>query len=134
MKKKFAFLVVVIVVIIAIGVLVLFSSVFQPSKEPINLSEKDNGKTLRVESGRKIIVTLAENPSTGYSWRTNVKKTTATILENKYIPPENRKPGKGGTRKVKLKVTGSGELVMKYCRPQENEAIKKFIIFLEAQQ
>lgn len=132
MKKKFSFLVVVIVVIIAIGVLVLFSSVFQPSKEPINLSEKDNGKTLRVESGRKIIVTLAENPSTGYTWRTNVEETAATVLENKYIPPENQIPGKGGTRKVKLKVTGSGKLVMNYYRSRENEGIKKFIIFLEA--
>ncbi len=41
----------------------------QKAKEPVTVTDKDNGAKIRVEKGATLIVKLESRPGTGYSWR-----------------------------------------------------------------
>jgi len=48
------------------------------------------------------------------------------------IPPENQIQGRGGTRMLKFEVTGSGEFIMDYVQPWENQPIDISQLLLES--
>jgi len=96
--------------------------------EEINLGPKDNGRILDGSVGTAVVIKLPENPSTGYTWQHVVGENIAEVMEDVYIPPENQIPGRGGTRMLKFEVTGSGEFIMDYVQPWENQPIDHFSV------
>lgn len=66
---------------------------------------------MRVSVGAIVVIKLSENPSTGYTWQYAVNENIAEVIEDVYIPPKNQKIGEGGTRKLKLKITGRENLL-----------------------
>lgn len=48
---------------------------------PLKLSDKDSGTHQTVRAGQRVVISLAENPTTGYSWQffiTPAKQNTIT--------------------------------------------------------
>ncbi len=58
------------------------------AENEVQLSEADNSKTVEVAKGGKVIVSLASNPTTGYSWAVIAPEPTNLELEGepKFVP------------------------------------------------
>ncbi|MBE0609973.1 MAG: protease inhibitor I42 family protein [Dehalococcoidia bacterium] len=91
----------------------------------VQLSKADNGKTVTVAMNGTVIVALASNPSTGYSWAVVATEPANLELEGEptYVPPGSTTPvvGAAGTEVFTFKAirTGSSKLSMAYARSFE---------------
>jgi inhibitor of cysteine peptidase len=84
----------------------------------INAGEGDNGRVVSVLPGDIIIVSLQENPSTGYMW--DMKATQGLLLvSNTFIRTPTKYIGGAGTRIWKYQVLGAGtqSVTGSYHRP-----------------
>jgi predicted secreted protein len=102
-----------------------------PAPAEVQLTEPDNGTTVTLAADGTLIVALASNPSTGYSWAIVSPEPEFLELdgEPKFVPAGSTTPvvGAGGTQVFTLKATGAGTstLMMEYNRtttpPEEPE-------------
>jgi inhibitor of cysteine peptidase len=81
-----------------------------------------------VKVGQTLVVTLASNPSTGYSWAISTAPDAAVLAQDgdlTYTPsnPDVVMPGSGGTESVRFtaKAAGTTTLVLDYRRPWETD-------------
>ena len=79
----------------------------------MTFTEQDNGRTVHLDSGDIVALSLDENPSTGFSWvMTNTSGIEilkdSIIISEPTIPPQTPVTGRGGTRTWVLKMTGTG--------------------------
>ncbi|MFQ3295276.1 MAG: putative secreted protein [Halobacteriales archaeon] len=81
------------------------------------LGRSDSGRSIAVDPGTVVKVSLPENPSTGYTWRVAGNDTVARVLSNSYQSPSTVVPGAQGTRVVVLEVEQSGTVRLVYVRP-----------------
>ena len=68
---------------------------------PLKLSDKNSGTHQTVCAGQKVIISLDENPTTGYSWQffiTPAKQNTITDTAETYIAPDTSLIGAGGIK------------------------------------
>ena len=89
---------------------------------PLSVSAQDS-KPLTVSKGTEFTVTLASNPTTGYSWAL-AKPLDAkflTLVTNVYVRPDSRLMGAGGKElwTFKAVATGTAQVDLKYVRPWE---------------
>jgi inhibitor of cysteine peptidase len=93
-----------------------------PAQRILEVSQSDDGKTLKPQAGQPIVIRLAGNPSTGYSWRVAAISGSAvqTAGEPAYERGENR-PGAAGAFVFRLSAVkvGKSELKLEYVRPWE---------------
>ena len=91
-----------------------------------SITDADNGKQITVKSGDVITVTLASNPTTGYSWQVMEIDNAVLVQQG---DPEYRQAsgteglvGAGGTETFRFKGTGTGRTTLKlgYMRPWES--------------
>lgn len=91
----------------------------------VQLTKADNGKTVTVALDGTVIVALASNPSTGYSWAVVATEPANLELdgESTYVPPGSTTPvvGAAGTEVFTFKAieTGTSKLSMAYARSFE---------------
>lgn len=91
----------------------------------VQLTKADDGKTVTVAMDGTVIVALAANPSTGYSWAVVATEPANLELEGEptYVPPGSTTPvvGAAGTEVFTFKATktGSSKLSMAYTRSFE---------------
>lgn len=88
------------------------------------LSENDSRKTFFVHVGDKQVISLPENPSTGYSWQffiTPENREIITDITETYIAPDTSLVGAGGHKKYAFTVRQTGTLTITgyYVRPWE---------------
>ena len=91
------------------------------------LTEADSGKTETVYQNTKIIIHLASNPSTGYSWRVSTPTNTVlTLLSQRFISPtpqpgHEHNVGVPGTMEFIFNASASGteKLLLTYQRSWE---------------
>lgn len=101
-------------------VLLAFSIVLVGGATAARLSfgEIDNGKTVSVFPGDIIVLSLSENPSTGYRW---VMETSGCIalVASSYTPSDTGRIGASGTRVWRFMVNGmgSGDISAVYRQP-----------------
>jgi len=134
-------IVIVIIAVVGIGGAILLSENWHEnvidvrSENQINLGQENNGAIIEVSVGAAVIISLPENPSTGFTWQYTVNENILEVMEDNYIPPENALPGAGGTCVLKLYVIGSGdgEVNMNYVQPWENQAADHFSVILRAE-
>ncbi len=94
-----------------------------PASRELTLAES-NRKT-PVKTGEYVMITLKENPTTGYCWFFKVDdgKTGGAIeiVGERFIPPERMIPGAGGVRQVMIRAVrpGVGVLTGNCMRPWE---------------
>ena len=84
----------------------------------------DNGKLIAVGLGEEVVVTLAENPTTGFRW--SLEPSYEAILElerTAFVPPTSAAVGSPGQRVYTFKASdaGSGSLRIKLWRAWEGE-------------
>lgn len=105
-------------------ILALFSSC---GTRGISLTETENGQQLNLAPEETLTVTLASNPTTGYSWQVLEIDSAVLALDG---DPEYRQSsgseglvGSGGIETFHFKAAGSGETTLKlgYMRPWESE-------------
>ena len=89
---------------------------------PVRLTEADGGKTVVVEIGQRIIVTLPANASTGYAWRL-AELDPAILLktDQRYLPPSLPLAGAKGEERWAFVVRSAGATILRlvYVRPDD---------------
>jgi inhibitor of cysteine peptidase len=94
----------------------------------VQLTETDADSTVRLAQGGQLIVALASNPTTGFSWSVGEASDATLVLqgEPQYAPAGSTTPvvGAGGTEIFTFRAEGSGsaKLVLVYRRPFEPSA------------
>jgi inhibitor of cysteine peptidase len=91
-----------------------------PAAQAKTVTVKTTGKSVNLKVGDKLVVSVAENPSTGYAWKTTAKPSFLKLLTSKYTanPVASGVVGGGGRRVLTYKATkkGSGTLKLVYRR------------------
>ena len=91
----------------------------------IKLTQADNGKTVDLPSGSELLVSLPENPSTGYTWTVDVDgKPTTGLLNSSYVPDTPLTPGSGGQHVFRfgIRQMGIAQLQLKRWHEWEGNA------------
>lgn len=82
------------------------------SPNEVRLSDADNGKTVRLARGGKVIVSLESNPTTGFSWYAGEMAGPELALsgEPTFVPPASTSPvvGAAGTQVFTFATTDVG--------------------------
>jgi inhibitor of cysteine peptidase len=107
--------------------------------DEVQLTDADDGKTVQLADGGQLIVALASNPTTGYSWSVSEQSDRQLVLQGEpaYVPAGSTTPvvGAGGTQVFTFKATGTGtaSLSLEYKRPFEPTAApaKTFSVTVE---
>ena len=94
----------------------------------VQLTEADNGSSVKLASGGQLIVALTSNASTGYTWSVQDPAPSQLELqgEPKYVPPGSTTNvvGAAGTQVFTFvaQSSGSAKLTLQYKRPFEPNA------------
>jgi len=86
------------------------------------LTEEDNSKTIQLNSGQKLSITLEGNPTTGYTWEVESPETgPLEQLGEPEFEPSSDALGAGGKITLHFQATSSGEMLLRlvYHRPWE---------------
>lgn len=94
------------------------------SMSEVMVGLEDSGKRIAVSLGRRVILRLPENPSTGYRWE--LQSFAGDILEihgDHYQPPAVLSPGAGGIRLFEFLAHAPGQVLLhlRLTRPWETE-------------
>jgi inhibitor of cysteine peptidase len=100
----------------------------------LQLTMSDNGKTIDLAPGTRLVLMLMENPSTGYRWAIDpIEPPVVELLSNEYtLDPGVGFPG-GGTRQLDFRVVRSGEvrLSLRLVRQWDPSSIaQRFVVIL----
>jgi inhibitor of cysteine peptidase len=93
--------------------------------DQVQLTDADDGSTVKLALGGELIVALASNITTGFSWSVGDQSAPQLELkgEPRYVPPGSTTPvvGAAGTQvfTFEAKSTGTAKLVLEYKRPFE---------------
>lgn len=74
----------------------------------MELTDADAGAERTVGVGQDLVVRLPENRTTGYRWSFDLPEEGLELADDSYAPPDPGRPGAGGTRTVRLRVTRAG--------------------------
>lgn len=104
----------------------------------ITITEADEGKTFVLSQGNSIVITLSENPGTGYQWAIESLDLRMVELQSStFSLPSNAGVGGGGERVLtfKTKATGMTQLQLKEWRPWEGDRsiVQRFKVTLQIQ-
>jgi inhibitor of cysteine peptidase len=82
------------------------------------LTADDSEQAIDVTTGEEIVVTLEENPTTGYQWIVDELVGHLTTISSEFAAPGSERAGAGGHRAIVLRATDSGpaELRVRYAR------------------
>jgi inhibitor of cysteine peptidase len=113
-------------------VLALFSSC---GTQGAQITDANNGEQITIKSGDVITVTLASNPTTGYSWQV-IKIDNAILVQDgdheyEQSPGSEGLVGAGGTETLRFKANGTGKTTLElgYMRPRESvPPIESFLL------
>lgn len=88
------------------------------------LTPADNGKTITVSPGSRIVVGLPENPTTGYSWTVDGLDPEVRLVSSEYVEGKDVQIGGSGTRTLVFEARGSGShhIRLKRWRHWEGDA------------
>ncbi len=100
---------------------------------PLTLTESDAGQALQMQAGERLHVSLAGNPTTGYTWEmTAVNRRVLAPLGAPAYRAESPAVGAGGVFTFAFEAVGSGRTVLRlaYRRPWEKgrRALQTFAV------
>ena len=74
---------------------------------------QDNGHSVAVVVGDRLTIELAENPTTGYRWRTPAPLGAALVLDSdEFVPASGSAIGGGGFRRFVFAVKSAGTITL----------------------
>ena len=87
----------------------------------MTVTDQENGKTISLSKGATLIVQLASNPSTGYSWAVKGDSAPLKLVSSDHKQDQSGKIGAPGTQQFRFEATASGASTLKltYHRPWE---------------
>ena len=94
-------------------------------RRTLTLGEPDNGSTIFLTQGERIVVRLPSNPTTGYVW--SVARNAAAVVQPagdpRFEPSGNAKPGSAGYQifEFRIAAAGASSLALVYRRPFEKD-------------
>jgi len=103
----------------------------------LSLVEADNGRTVDIQQGDTVRITLPENATTGYRWA--VDRVDESFIEALESEPHYAPSGVGSGGEIafvfRAKAVGSGEIVLKHWRhwAGDSSIIGRFRIQLRVQ-
>ena len=75
------------------------------------LTRERSGETIALQKGQQVLLSLLENPTTGYRW--TVSADGVDITEDGYDDDAKSAVGRGGTRTLHLVATHPGDAVVR---------------------
>jgi inhibitor of cysteine peptidase len=113
-------------VLALIGVFVLMNPLHcaaDSSQRAKTATLDDNGKSIKVAHGARLIIVLPSTPGTGYSWKVDnsAGECLKPLAQPKYVPARDAMPGEPGKEIFQFRAMkqGTGELKLDYLRPWE---------------
>ncbi|MBR1601494.1 MAG: protease inhibitor I42 family protein [Alphaproteobacteria bacterium] len=108
---------------IFLGLILIFLTACE--QDIIYLSEQDNGRDITLSVGQTAVITLAENPTTGFSWKFEIEPKEQNILGNireKYVHQHTNLIGAGGIKELSFRIKNQGkvDIFCYYRRTWEN--------------
>src|SRR5689334_14785371 len=80
----------------------------------ISLNEQDNNRSIAVQTGDQLLLTLRENASTGFRWRLDPYDENVLSLEsNAFSPPSTSQVGASGNRLISFRAIAPGRTVIR---------------------
>jgi len=108
--------------------------------DTINLVAKDSGGQVQMKVGQNLVISLKDNPSTGYRWETVELDESILPLLTRDYKQRDAKPGMvgvGGTLTFGFKAIAAGQTSIKliYARPLsgEDDIADTFAVAVEVQ-
>jgi len=97
---------------------VLAAGAAAASQRTITLTKADDGRTVRAHVGDQIVLGLASNPSTGYSWKIVKRPAPLRVVSTRYVPPKTKLVGAPGkyVATFAVRTAGKGTLRLVYVR------------------
>jgi inhibitor of cysteine peptidase len=101
----------------------------------MELTQDDSGDRRTARVGEELSVVLAENPTTGYRWHSEIDARTLQQTGDRYEGPAEPR-GAAGTRRLTFRVLRPGPVHLRIVkrRAWEGTAVDEFSIDLDAQQ
>jgi predicted secreted protein len=89
------------------------------------LGPEDAGRTVTVAAGDRLVLSLPENASTGYTWQVDELPPGARVLEERFELPASGAIGSSSRHVFVLEPSGEqGTLRLRHARPwQPDEAV-----------
>jgi inhibitor of cysteine peptidase len=114
------------------GIPVLAEGVCDQASLDIGVVDMDGNNTtesISLKLGEELNISLESNPTTGYMWNATFDQSKIEQVNYNYEPASPGLTGSGGIETFTFKAVASGEteLVMRYKRAWEEEAIKERI-------
>lgn len=101
----------------------------------MELTQDDSGGRRTTRVGEELSVVLAENPTTGYRWHSEIDARTLQQTGDRYEGPAEPR-GAAGTRRLTFTVLRPGPVHLRIVkrRAWEGTAVDEFSIDLDVQQ
>ncbi|UCB42864.1 MAG: protease inhibitor I42 family protein [Dehalococcoidales bacterium] len=142
MKARLTLIGVLAIASIAVTLLALSAGGINPAAAEgeggqIGLDASYNGQEIEAAAGKRLVITLESNPTTGFGWQLSepIDEGLLALIESRYEPGENAQQGMvgaGGSEVWTFETLATGEttISMEYSRPWEGgeEAVETFEI------
>ena len=101
----------------------------------MELRQEDSGGRRTTRIGEELNVVLAENPTTGYRWHSEIDTRTLQQTGDRYDGPTEPR-GSAGTRRLTFRVLRGGPVRLRVVkrRAWEGTAVEEFSIDLDAEE
>ncbi len=101
----------------------------------VELTQQDSGGRRTARIGEELSVVLAENPTTGYRWHSEIDETRLEPTEDRYEGPAEPR-GAAGVHRVTFKVIRAGPARLRLVkrRAWEDVAVEEFHIDLDVEE
>ena len=79
----------------------------------LNLTAAANGQSFEIKTGETVVVRLAENPTTGYTWAVaNSNDQALTLQSSEYVSSNTGLAGSGGERTFTFETAQPGQATL----------------------
>jgi inhibitor of cysteine peptidase len=105
----------------------------------LTLTRTDNGKSITMQVNDLLLLSLDENPTTGFQWAIDgVGSDLVKLQASEYVPAGESRVGGGGQRILTFKVQQAGidQLRLKLWREWEGEPsiVERFTVTLQVRE
>ncbi|MFM7881061.1 MAG: protease inhibitor I42 family protein [Microcystis panniformis] len=105
----------------------------------LTLTRTDNGKSITMQVNDLLLLSLDENPTTGFQWAIDGGGSDLVELQSsEYVPAIESRVGGGGQRVLTFKAqrAGIGQLKLKLWREWQGEpsVVERFTVTLQVRE
>ena len=97
----------------------------QTNDSTLHLTENDNGKKFNLKPRGALVVTLASNPSTGYSWEIAPPvplRSPLRLVSHRYVASKKNVPGAAGSEVWRFRAVGHGRSTYEFLHRRSSGA------------